>query len=156
MSEPPSPSDTEPVYRVGRCRPPRHTRFKKGQTGNPRGRKKGRRNLRTVVQSELNQRIRLREGDKVRAATKQEALVMTLFDGALKRDPKATVALLKLLQSVGIMAEAPEPTSSEPVTDRDAEIIADFLRRQGASTEIDSATENDVNNRQSDPSSKEK
>ena len=41
MSEPPNPLETSANYTVGYGRPPRKTRFKKGQSGNPRGRRKG-------------------------------------------------------------------------------------------------------------------
>ena len=105
-------SNAQSNYRVGYGRPPQSTQFKKGQSGNPRGRKKGFRNFRTVVESELNQTIPLRQGDKVRRVTKQQALVLTLVDGALKRDPKAIVPLITFLRSVGILDEAPEPTKT--------------------------------------------
>jgi hypothetical protein len=36
-----------PQYAVGYCRPPSETRFKKGQSGNPKGRAKGRRNVKS-------------------------------------------------------------------------------------------------------------
>ena len=32
-------------YRIGYCRPPKRTQFKKGQSGNPKGRRKGSRNM---------------------------------------------------------------------------------------------------------------
>ncbi len=31
-------------YRIGYCKPPKRTQFKKGRSGNPKGRKKGSRN----------------------------------------------------------------------------------------------------------------
>ena len=45
---------------VGYGRPPVHTRFKAGQSGNPRGRRKGQRNVHTVVDEALSQRITIR------------------------------------------------------------------------------------------------
>jgi hypothetical protein len=148
LAEPATLADSGSKSSGGHAPRSRNTRFKKGQTGNPRGRPKGRRNLRTVVVSELNKRISIRQGDKVRAATKQEALIITLVDGALKRDPKATVALLSLLRGLGILNDSPEPTSAEPVTANDAEIIADFLRRHAASTEKSNGPENSISDRQ--------
>ena len=55
---------------VGYGRPPVHTRFKPGQSGNPKGRRKGQRNLHTVLTEALNQRITIREGDRTRSVTK--------------------------------------------------------------------------------------
>jgi hypothetical protein len=103
----------------------------------------------------LKKKIRVRQEDEVRAATKQELLIIGLVDGAIKRDPKATANLLRLLQSLGILAEAPEPTGTKPITDNDAEIIADFLRRHGATTETASSSENAAESLKVTPSGKE-
>ena len=51
--------------------------------------------------------------------------------------------------------EMPEPTTTKPVTAHDDEIIADFLRRNTASTEDLAAPENDIDNRQNTPLRKE-
>ena len=134
-SEPSNPLETSTNYTVGYGHPPRKTQFKKGQSGNPRGRQKGLRNFRTVIEAELKQKIPLRQGDKVSATTKQRAFVLSLVDDAIRRNPKAIVALITLLRSSGMLDEPAEPTGTEPVTAHDDEIIADFLRRHGASTE---------------------
>jgi hypothetical protein len=39
----------EEAAAVGYCKPPLHTRFKKGQSGNPRGHAKGAKNLASVL-----------------------------------------------------------------------------------------------------------
>jgi len=133
-------SNAKPDYTVGYRRPPRRTQFKKGQSGNPRGRQKGLRNFRTVVEAELKQKIPLRQGDKVSATTKQRAFVLSLVDDAIRRNPKATVALIALMRSLGMLDEAAEPASTVPVSADDDEIVADFLRRHGTATENSAAT----------------
>jgi hypothetical protein len=55
-------TETTKAYEVGFGRPPRHTRFRAGQSGNPKGKAKGAVNLATDVQDELAERIRIREG----------------------------------------------------------------------------------------------
>jgi S-adenosylmethionine/arginine decarboxylase-like enzyme len=42
---------------VGYGKPPLHTRFKKGQSGNPRGRPRGAKNLSTLVSDALDQTV---------------------------------------------------------------------------------------------------
>ena len=47
--------DKKGDYEVGYGKPPRHTRFKRGRSGNPRGRHPGSRNLSTVLSEALNE-----------------------------------------------------------------------------------------------------
>jgi Family of unknown function (DUF5681) len=51
------PFDKEPDYDVGYRKPPRHTRFAKGQSGNPRGRPPGAKNLKTLLSEALNETV---------------------------------------------------------------------------------------------------
>src|SRR6516225_1371379 len=69
QSHAPKPNGAQ-TFSVGYGRPPVHSRFKPGQSGNPKGRRKGQRNVRTVVDGELSQRIRVREGNRTRSLTK--------------------------------------------------------------------------------------
>ena len=70
-------------YSVGYGKPPAHTQFKPGQSGNPKGRRKGPRNVRTVVEEALNQRIRIKEGDRIRSLTKLDGVILTMVTAAL-------------------------------------------------------------------------
>ena len=79
---------------VGYGRPPVHTRFQPGQSGNPKGRRKGQRNVHTVVTETLNQRIRIREGDRTRSLTKLDGWILTMVSAALKGDAKAHASLI--------------------------------------------------------------
>jgi hypothetical protein len=128
-------------YEIGYGRPPLRRRFKPGRSGNPKGRPKGKRNMRAAIESALNQPIKIREGDSVRSLSKRDGIVLTILNKALQGDAKAWTALIQLIRSVGITDEIPEPAGNEPVTACDQEIIADFLRRHGASTH--SAPENE-------------
>ena len=51
------PPEAARDYEVGYGKPPRHTRFKKGQSGNPRGRPSGSKNLKTLLNEALNERV---------------------------------------------------------------------------------------------------
>src|SRR5262245_29021911 len=52
-------------YEVGYARPPLHSRFKRGQSGNPKGRPRGSRSVASVLHRILNEKVPAREGDKV-------------------------------------------------------------------------------------------
>ena len=49
-------------HQVGYGRPPLHTRFKPGQSGNPKGRPKGAKNEDTILREIMNRPIDIREG----------------------------------------------------------------------------------------------
>ena len=78
-------------YAVGFCRPPLHTRFKPGQSGNPSGRVKGSKNLKTLFHQILNEQIPLQDGTQSKKVTKAEALMRRLVIGALKGDGRSLI-----------------------------------------------------------------
>ena len=133
-----SSSEHDYEYEVGRGKPPIHTRWRPGQSGNPRGRPKHSRNLSTVVQRALDQRISVREGDCARSLTKMEAIVLTMVNKALQGDLKFLLGIIRLMQSLGSIQEIPPELNTDPLTDSHADVIADFLRGYGIS--IDSGT----------------
>jgi len=83
-------------FKVGYGKPPRHTRFARGQSGNPRGRKKGVRNLASDVKRTLEVPVKLTEKGKRKRVSTQEAVLMRLRDQALKGDPRSLDRLLAL------------------------------------------------------------
>ena len=81
-------------YEVGYKSPPQGSQFKKGQSGNRNGRPKGTKNLKTDLQEELQEQIRVREGDRAITISKQRAIVKTLVAKTLKGDNRAASTLL--------------------------------------------------------------
>lgn len=117
-------------YEVGYRKPPVHTRFKKGQSGNPKGRRKGTQNLATDLAEELGERIRVREGDREFPVSKRRAVIKTLVSRALKSDPRAIGVLFSLAKAFEPQVTA---TADEPMTDSEQEIFDRFLARYVAS-----------------------
>ncbi len=84
-------------YEVGYKKPPPRTRFKKGKSGNPKGRPKAAKNLKTDLMEELAERISLREGTTRKRVSKQRAMVKTLTAKAIKGDTRAASAILGMI-----------------------------------------------------------
>jgi len=116
-------------YRVGYGRPPRHSQFKKGRSGNPRGRKKSRRNLRDEMIAALDERIWVREGESRHKISRREALVRTTVNRAIAGDQKSASIFLALMRATNLTSEPVEGPSSEVLTHEDEAILADFLSR---------------------------
>jgi hypothetical protein len=72
------PDDNERDYEVGYGKPPRHTRFKKGQSGNPRGRPKESKNLATLLKEALNEHVIVAENGGRRKITMRESVIQPL------------------------------------------------------------------------------
>jgi hypothetical protein len=93
---PKKPTRKRNDYEVGKGRPPQHTRFKPGQSGNPRGRPKGIKNLKTLLANALNQRVSINEGGHRRTVSVREAILMRFVSMGLKGDLKVIMALLEM------------------------------------------------------------
>lgn len=84
-------------YAVGYGKPPKHSQFKKGQSGNPKGRPKKSRNLRTLIQEELETMVILQENGKQIKTTKAAAMSKRIVNKALSGDPRAIQTLIRMI-----------------------------------------------------------
>jgi hypothetical protein len=87
---------TKPNNTVGYKNPPKDTQFKPGKSGNPSGRPKGSRNLRTDLMEELDAKIVVTEGGQQRTISKQQALVKAMMAKGMKGDTSAGKAIFNL------------------------------------------------------------
>jgi hypothetical protein len=93
------PNSSAEDYDVGYAKPPEKFRFKKGQSGNPKGRPKKSRNLNTLLDDELNSTLSVREGDRERRLSKREAIIKRMVQGALGGDIRQLQFLFRHLES---------------------------------------------------------
>ncbi len=116
-------------YEVGYKRPPKNTRFRKGQTGNPHGRPKGARNIETDLAEELSERIGITVQGSHRKITKQRAVIKAQVANAIKGEARAAALILKMV----FRLLEPEDTTQQMAdpSPEDAEIVAAFLQRHG-------------------------
>ena len=112
---------------AGFRRPPRHGQFKKGTSGNPRGRPKKVSSFKADLATELGEKIVLTENGKERRITKQRAFIKTLTAAAIKKDIRAVNALLACMRYFGVGAEEQTPDSAD--TD-DIDILENYVKRE--------------------------
>jgi hypothetical protein len=96
----PHDRNKKPDYEVGYGRPPHHARFKPGQSGNPRGRRRETKNLSTLVHEALNEQIIVTENGRRRKISKRRAIVTQLVNRSAQADLKATQILLAIVQDI--------------------------------------------------------
>jgi hypothetical protein len=115
------PPDDERDYEVGYGKPPHHTRFMRGQSGNPRGRPAGAKNMKTLLNKALNELVVVTEHGGRRKVSKREAIVTQLVNRSAKADFKAIQILLGMLRDI---EGDTDPHPSEPtLIEADQQII---------------------------------
>lgn len=114
-------------YAVGYGKPPEATRFKSGQSGNPKGRPRGTRNLATDLHEELYETITVREGTATKAISKQRAMVKSLMNAALKGDTRATAQVTALIDRY--MDKVEREKAEQVLGEEDQAILARFQAR---------------------------
>jgi hypothetical protein len=92
--------DDRDDYEVGYGKPPRHTQFRRGQSGNPRGRPAGSKNLATLVSEALNEPVIVAENGGRRKISKREAIVKQLVNRSAKADWRAIKILLDIVREI--------------------------------------------------------
>jgi hypothetical protein len=81
---------------VGYGKPPQHSQFKKGQSGNPKGRPRGKRNMASLVSEVLAQKVTITANGKRKRVSSETALLLRLREKALGGDLRALQIMLSL------------------------------------------------------------
>lgn len=95
-------------YTVGYKRPPKHSQFRPGQSGNPKGRPKRKQpKSNEILDTVINQKIRVTLDGKAQAVSALEALFRQIVANALKGDKTAAKLFLSLLDQHGYFDKGP-------------------------------------------------
>jgi hypothetical protein len=107
------PSEKKGDYEVGYGKPPRDTRFPKGQSGNPRGRPPGAKNLKTLLSEALNEPVIVTENGGRRKVTKRQAIITQLVNRSATADFRAIKILLDIVRDIERQTEPTAPETSD-------------------------------------------
>jgi Family of unknown function (DUF5681) len=129
----PPDHDEKPGYEVGYGKPPRHSRFRPGQSGNPRGRPKDAKNLSTLVHEALNEPVVVTENGRRRKVSKRRAIITQLVNRSAQADLKATQILLGIVQEIERRSEAEPAVTTFAAADEKVleQLTARFSSRKG-------------------------
>jgi hypothetical protein len=119
----------EPRNAVGFCRPPESTRFKKGISGNPKGRPKGSLNVATVFMKTLREKVVINEHGQRKTVTKLEAALKQLVNKAAGGELRAIGQLRDLAREAEEKQNAAAAQQSSVVDDLDQEVMQTILQR---------------------------
>ena len=122
------PRDQERDYEVGYGKPPRPTRFKRGQSGNPRGRSSGAKNLKTLLSDALNVCVVVSDNGGRRKITKREAIITQLVNRSATADWRAIKILLDLVRDLEGQTEPASPETSA-FSEADQKVIEQLRAR---------------------------
>ncbi|MGL4388663.1 MAG: DUF5681 domain-containing protein [Brevinema sp.] len=113
--------------KIGFQNPPKESQFQKGKSGNPKGRPKGSKNLKTILLKELDSQISIQEKGRVTKVTKQEAFIKGLIANSLKNDKHASQILVRLM--TGLLTDQEEQIAPE-LHEEDMEILKRYMNHE--------------------------
>ena len=125
-------AEDEHDYKVGPGRPPVHSRFQKGHSGNPGGRSK--KQLSALLADALNEPVVVTIDGERRKITKREAVVHQLVDKSTSADLRATKMLFDMMKDAehkaGVAAPPPEPRRLSAADKEVVQLFVERIRRQ--------------------------
>jgi hypothetical protein len=127
------PREQRGDYEVGYGKPPRHTRFAKGQSGNPRGRPCGAKNFTTLLEEALNEPVTVTENGGRRKVSKRQAIVTQLVNRSATADFRAIKILFEIVRENERHAE-PASAETAEFSEADQKVLAQVRARLSKGT----------------------
>ena len=96
----PNSSAPNSTYEVGYGKPPKANRFRKGRTGNSRGKRQGEENIISAFKRHVLRRVKISDGE-VSTMTLAEAVILKNYHAALQKNPFAMSNIYRLAEDAG-------------------------------------------------------
>ena len=113
-------------YKVGYGKPPKDKQFKPGESGNPKGRKKGVKNFHMELSELLNGKIEITENGKTRKVSNRMAALLKLFANAMGGNIRALEKVVELAKEHAAVEQ--EKSEARQLTRKDEELIEEAMR----------------------------
>jgi hypothetical protein len=113
-------------YEIGYGKPPRQHQFRRGRSGNPKGRPRGAKNTATLTREILDEKIEFSSGTGVRKISRREAILRSFGEFALDGDTKSAAFLL---QRDDASDSAEDQVNHAASSEEDQEILDHYLAK---------------------------
>jgi len=130
-------SDENSTYEVGYGKPPKANQFRRGRTGNPRGKKPGEENMISAFKRHVLKRVKIKEGDQISTITLAEAVILKNYNAALQKNPFAMGNIYRLAEQSGEFVDRSDAKQvgrpiAVPIRSKNMEeFLAEFGRKIG-------------------------
>ena len=119
--------DSKKDYEIGYGRPPKTKQFRKGQSGNPKGRPRGSKNMYSVFLGVASRKVTITEAGRTRTVPLIEAIFTQMATGAAKGDRHSRRDFLQCLSVIEAKAGTEESVKN-PI-ERDKAVLEAFKAR---------------------------
>ena len=137
----PTEGTDQPDYEVGYRKPPLAHRFKPGQSGNPKGRKRRSMNVSTTLRGLLSEPRKVRIGERTRTLTTIEVMLRRLVEKVVQGDIRAFNALVELIERY--IPDALSQVGQRVLAGEDLAMLQDFLVRRSTTSPRNGGQEGD-------------
>jgi hypothetical protein len=119
--------ETARNYSVGDRRPPKHTQFPAGVSGNPRGRPRGSTSFKDGLAKELGERVKIQENGRTKLVSKKEAMIKRFVAKALGGDERVFARLIPFIVALEGTSEAKDAANA--LSDAERKMLKRNARR---------------------------